>query len=426
MFDRPDWNWRQKLDFVVATMKEMSLKTDPQDMVRSYAARVGEYLPTDRIVAVSRRGMQPPHYRITRSSLWKEEVNPWKQSHMLPHFTSGMLGDMLHTGDPRIINDLDVPLNDPAHEYLHGMGSLVATPFYEAGVASNMLFAMRKEPNAFKHEEFPGWVWMTSLFGRATGTLVLAGELREAYEALDQEMKVVANIQQSLLPTALPTIAGMDLAAHYQTSKRAGGDYYDFFPLPQGKWGILIADVSGHGTPAAVMMAITHAIAHSHPGPPIPPGKLLGYVNHCLAARYTTHNSAFVTAFYGIYDPANRTIFYASAGHPPPRVKRCEDGSISPLDQAGDLPLGIFPDSTYGEATAHLHIGDQIILFTDGITEAQNDTGDMFGTERLDRSLVQCRPDAREIIDSVLNAVASFAGDRPADDDRTLLVAKLT
>src|SRR5207253_1299364 len=103
-------------------------------------------------------------------------------------------------------------------------------------------------------------VWLSNLFGRATHNLVLAEELRQAYEAVDRELVAVADIQRSLLPAKLPKIPTMDLAAHYQTSRRAGGDYYDFFPLAEGKWGIIVADVSGHGTPAAVLMAITHCI----------------------------------------------------------------------------------------------------------------------------------------------------------------------
>ena len=136
----------------------------------------------------------------------------------------------------------------------------------------------------------------------------------------------------------------MALAAHYQTSHRAGGDYYDFFPLPGGRWGILIADVSGHGTAAAVLMAVTHSIAHTYPGPPTPPGELLKHVNQVLAERYTANTGAFVTAFYAVYDPATRTIAHSSAGHPPPRLKRCADGSLTLLDGQHGLPLGIVPD----------------------------------------------------------------------------------
>ncbi len=108
---------------------------------------------------------------------------------------------------------------------------------------------------------------MSNLFGRATHNLVLSDQLKVAYEAVDYEMKVVADIQRSLLPMQMPSIPTLSLAAHYQTSHRAGGDYYDFFPLPDGKWGILIADVSGHGTPAAVLMAVTHSLAHTLPRP---------------------------------------------------------------------------------------------------------------------------------------------------------------
>src|SRR5262249_10816585 len=157
----------------------------------------------------------------------------------------------------------------------------------DQGVALNMVVVLSKRPAAFSKEGFPEMVWVSNLFGRATNSLVLSAELKEAYTALDNELQVVADIQRSLLPTELPRIPTLDLAAWYQPSRRAGGDYYDFFPLPEGKWGILIADVSGHGTPAAVLMAITHCIAHTHPGPATPPGEILSYVNCHLNARYT-------------------------------------------------------------------------------------------------------------------------------------------
>src|SRR5439155_11889868 len=134
-------------------------------------------------------------------------------------------------------------------------------------------------------------------FGRATHNLVLAEEVRKAYTVVERELKVVADIQRSLLPKTIPEIPGLGLAAFYQTSQWAGGDYYDFFPLPDGRWGILIADVSGHGTPAAVMMAITHSLAHGLPGHPDPPSTMLGHVNRQLYRRYNAGNEGFVTAF---------------------------------------------------------------------------------------------------------------------------------
>jgi len=291
-------------------------------------------------------------------------------------------------------------------------------------VALNMVVLMRKEPAAFQREQFPMWVWMSNLFGRATHNLVLSEEVKKAYEAVDYELKVVADIQRSLLPRELPNIPNLSLAAHYQTSRRAGGDYYDFFPLPNGHWGMLIADVSGHGTPAAVLMAITHSIAHSFPGPPTPPGTMLDYVNRHLVSRYNIQ-STFVTAFYGIFDPASRVIRYACAGHNPPRFKRCGGGGISALAGLDGIPLGIEPDGVYRERSEQLRPGDQIIFYTDGITEATNPAGEMFGVARLDRVLNGCREEASELLNAVLKALEEFTGGKSPVDDQTLLVAKV-
>jgi sigma-B regulation protein RsbU (phosphoserine phosphatase) len=254
----------------------------------------------------------------------------------------------------------------------------------------------------------------------------MSAELKRAYQALDREMKSVGQIQRSLLPSRLPTIPTLDLAAYYQPSHRAGGDYYDFFPLPSGRWGIIIADVSGHGTPAAVLMAVAHCLAHTQPGPPMRPAEVLDYLNHHLTTLYTSRNEKFITAFYGIYDPSDRTLTYACAGHNPPRLKRCQDGSLLALDGADGLPLGIMSDEAYNESVQQLQAGDQIIFYTDGITDANNPAGAMYGTDRLDRELENCSLQASALLDTVLRSVEEFTDGRPADDDRTMIVARVS
>jgi len=426
MVARKNEDWQERLDYIVATMREMSRQTDPQAMVAAYVARVREILPSDRMLSLSRRDLPPPRYRITRSSTWDQPINPWKEPHRLPLLEGGLLAELIYGDEPRILDDLHVARDDPARDYLEGMGSLMALPLYDRGVAANMVVVLRKAPAAFDREDLPERVWMSNLFGRATTNLVLSEELREAYQEVDHELKVIADIQRGLLPSVLPKIATMDLATYYQTSRRAGGDYYDFFPLPDGRWGILIADVSGHGTPAAVMMAITHSIAHTFPGPPCPPGRLLAYLNDQLAGRYTSNSGTFVTAFYGIYDPVSRELVYACAGHNPPRLKHCDDGTLTSLEGSANFPLGIVAGTLYEESRIHLRRGDQIILYTDGITEATNPAGAMFGTDRLDAVLESCRPGAEQLINAVLEALAEFTAGQPAEDDRTLLVAKIT
>jgi sigma-B regulation protein RsbU (phosphoserine phosphatase) len=426
IYDQP---WQKRLELIVDTMREMSRQTEPNLMVQAYARRLHQLMGYDRLVSVSRRNVPEGRYRITRSTMWKTQVNPWQQPDQLPEFEGGLFGQMIYGEEPVIIDDLRsvVAPDDPAAEYFAGMGSLQAIPQFDGGRALNMAVTMCEQPRAFNRERLPEHVWMSNLFGRATHSLVLSAQLKRAYEIVDRELRAVGDIQRSLLPTELPVISGLNLAAHYQTSMRAGGDYYDFFPLPGGRWGILMADVSGHGTPAAVLMAVTHSIAHSPEEHPDPPSKLLGFVNRQLASKYTNGNGTFVTAFYGVYDPSARTIVYSRAGHPPPRVKCACDGRIRELDGAPGLPLGIDGDEVFEDAEYRFDPGDTAVFYTDGITEArQPRTSELFETSRLDAEIARDNTkDPETLIRSILIAVEDFMQDTAPVDDMTLLVARV-
>jgi sigma-B regulation protein RsbU (phosphoserine phosphatase) len=424
--DKRKSNWEERMVEIVDTMREMSRQTDPQAMVRAYGARMRQMRPSDRSLSLSRRELEFPTYRITRSTLWKGEINPWKDKDRLPVLRGGFLSELIYGDEPRVIDDLIVDPDDPAAAYFEGQRSLLAIPLYDKGVALNMVVLMRKEPGAFDREQFPEWVWLSNLFGRATHNLVLSEELQSAYDAVDHEMKIIENLQRSLLPAELPHMDTLDLAAHYQTSHRAGGDYYDFFPLSDGRLGIWIADVSGHGSPAAVLMAITHSIAHVDPCPPVTPRQMLRHVNRHLTTRYTVMGGMFVTAFYGIYDPKKRELVYACAGHNPPRLKHCDDGSLTSLDGVRSLPLGIAMDEDFAEHVQPLRPGDQLVFYTDGITDAASPTGEMFGLARLDRVLAECPLTAADLLQAVLEEIDRFTAGRPAEDDRTLLVARIS
>jgi len=415
-------SWQARLATIVETMKEVSRQTDPQEMVRAYTQRMQQLMPVDRRIALSRRGLKWPHVKVTRYSGW-EEVNPWVEVDRLPVISSGLFSDLIYADAPRIIPELKVSPSDPAYPFLEGQRSLQALPLFDQGVSLNMVIATREEPGAFPLEDLPERVWMANLFGRATSNLVLAEQLQTAYKAVDRELQAVADIQRSLLPGALPEIATMELAASYQTSQRAGGDYYDFFPLTKDRWGILIADVSGHGTPAAVVMAITHCIAHLHCDDHAAPSELLNHINRHLTQRYTASSGHFVTAFYGIYEPQTRRLTYSSAGHNPPRLRHCGESHVVALDDAGSLPMGFAPDLQYRNATHQLRPGDRLVFYTDGITEAANAHGELFGTTRLDMVVADCRDDAQGALNKVLESVAGFTSGHTASDDRTLIVA---
>jgi phosphoserine phosphatase RsbU/P len=418
-------DWKTRLDQVVAMMREMSLQNDPQIMVQRYAARVKQLLPNDGLVAVSRRGLIAPKYKITRSHVWGIERNPWKNPNEFPALDKGILGEWLYKGSALIIDDLRVDPGDPAFAHLDGFRSAMALPNYDEGVVKHITVILKREPNYFPREHLPEQVWMSNLFGRMTLNLVLRDQLRRAYEAVDKELKTVGDIQRSLLPEKIPEIPGLQLAAHYLTSRRAGGDYYDFFPLADGRWGIFVADVSGHGTPAAVLMAVTHSIAHTVPGEPDPPSKLMSHVNRTLARFYTGGNGTFVTGFYGIFDPKTRKLRYSSAGHPRPRLKRAS-GEIVEINASSGLPLGIDPDETFSDEQILLRSGDVLVIYTDGITESRQPGGDLFGTERLDGVLAAADGEVEHTIRNILLTVEEFTDSAAPEDDQTLIVARVT
>ena len=419
--------WKERLELITRMMREVSNVTNPNEMVDVYGSWMQAITPVDRFVSLSRRDLTAPHYRITRSGLWEEQgvdVDPWTTK--LPILDHGVLGEILYAGMPQILNDFDCPPDDPSCEHLEGFKSLQAIPLYENGVSMNMVITLSREPNRFDIEELPQRLWNSNLFGRATMNLVLNGQLRTAYQRLDRELQVVADLQRSLLPTELPQIKGLDVAAYYQTSTQAGGDYYDFFPLEDGRIGMLIADVSGHGSPAAVMMAVTHAIAHTRDGEPAPPCDVLNFINSRLAARYT-NNGTFVTAFYAIYDPRDRSLRYSNAGHNPPIVRRRSGEPTLRLDDDHGLPLGIDGEEKYVDAVVHLEAGDVLMIYTDGITEARRDSdGEMFGLELLEKVLCSCAPNAKTVVEQTVKAVNDFTDFAPANDDRTLVVGLLS
>jgi len=409
---------------VVEMMREMSRQSDPQEMVKLFRQRTSVLYGGEHSVSLSRRDLDAPRYRITRSTRWREDVNPWSEPHRLPILEGGLLGELLYGDEPRVLRDICVTPTDPAHELLYDARSIIALPLFDQGVGLNMVVRMSSHPAGFDHINIADALLTGNLFGRATNNLVVARKLETAYAELDYEMKLVAEIQKSLLPPRLPDIPGVDIAASYKTATRAGGDYYDFFDLHDGRWGVLIADVSGHGTPAAVVMAMLRTMLHGQCYQCASPGELLEHANRQLCNRHDRFSGTFVTAFYGIFDPASRTMHYSCAGHNPPLVvnRRAE---VRELNQALTYPLAIERDEEFPETTTRFDSGDTLLFYTDGITEATNERGEMYGHERLLSCVREDVPHAQHIIDCVTHKLLAFTGGGTQQDDQTLLAMRL-
>jgi sigma-B regulation protein RsbU (phosphoserine phosphatase) len=407
----------QQIDELV---KELSSQDDPDRLIRAFGRQSQLLIRRDGFVTLSRRDLEAPRYRISRSWLWQEPINPWAEPHRLPVFDRGLLGELLYAGRPALIHRLEVAADDPAAAHLEGMRSLVCVPGYDRGQPLNMTVMLRREPDSFTPADLETLLLNANLLGRAVTNLLLAQQLQEAYRQLDHEMHQVGRMQRHLLPAELPPIDGLELGASYVTCNRAGGDYYDVLPLPEGQWGLFLADVSGHGTPAAVVMAMMHTLLHAFPGPPWPPARVLAHLNRHLLA--VAPEGMFATALYGVYDPSRRRLRYAVAGHPLPRL-RCGACCVREVDRTGGLPLGVLPDETWAEGEFILKPGDALLLYTDGIIEGTNHTGRPFGLEQLDEALRLGPPRAGALVGHIERHYQDFCNGAPDLDDRTLLAA---
>jgi phosphoserine phosphatase RsbU/P len=248
----------------------------------------------------------------------------------------------------------------------------------------------------------------------------LQREVQEQRDQLEHELKTVSKLQRNLLPKALPKVAGLDLAAYYETSRYAGGDYYDFWELPDGRIGILVADAEGHSSPAAVLMAMTCALFHSFDRNPGDPEALLVHLNRYLCQLA---EPSFVTALYAIYDPQTRSLKAGRAGHGMPVLFETAKGHAREWEIPGVTPLGIYDFDTVPVSEIQLQPGDRFLLYTDGICERFSASGEIYGEIRVVDSLGKVSgTDARTIVDSIMRDVDEFAGDHPADDDQALVL----
>jgi len=211
---------------------------------------------------------------------------------------------------------------------------------------------------------------------------------------------------------------------YYRTAARAGGDYYDFFDLGEGRWGMLIADVSGHGTPAAVVMAMLRTILHGRCHNCGTPADLLAEANRQLMDQGDPNDGTFVTACYLVYDPGDGSLRYTCAGHNPPLLVD-RNATVRELACAQSLPLGVDKNATFRLANDRLTSGDTLLLYTDGVTETTNDAGEQYGRDRLLGCVCQNVPSAQHIIDCVHHKLLAFSGTRDQEDDRTLLALRV-
>jgi sigma-B regulation protein RsbU (phosphoserine phosphatase) len=247
-------------------------------------------------------------------------------------------------------------------------------------------------------------------------------EIEQAERLMAAELEQAAEIQRQLLPASAPAVAGLDLAGYNAACRTVGGDYYDFLTYPDGRIGLVIADVAGKGMPAALVMASLQAKVQALADTPGDTADMVGRLNRGIAAACPPNR--FVTLFFAVLDPATGELAYSNAGHNPPFLVRT-GGEVEPLEGGGP-PLGILPALRYQEERARMEPGDVLLLYSDGVTEAFNPEGEEFDQRVKDVVAAKRTEPAAAIVKAVHEAVAAWVAGQPATDDITVVAARWT
>jgi serine phosphatase RsbU (regulator of sigma subunit)/predicted ester cyclase len=358
---------------------------------------------------------------------------------------SRRVGEAINRGDLEAFDGLFAP--DLAQEYKRGLAEIKrAFPDYhgadEFQIAEGDLVAGRLVFHGTHQGEFMGmaptgeqWTFEgLSVVRVKDGKIVedwvevnledkwqqrLDQELRER-ELVEQELQVARGIQQASLPNEVPKLEGWQISPYYQPAREVGGDFYDFHLLSDGRLGVVVGDATGKGVPAALVMSTTCGmlqLAARALGSPTS-GEVLAQVNETLLARIP--QNMFVTCFYAILDPKSGTFRYANAGHDPPYLHR-SNGNAEQLKARG-MPLGLMPGMSYEEKEIILDAGEVTLLYSDGLVEAHDPQGEMFGFPRLGELVAEHAAEEGSLGDFLLRELYTFVGEGwEQEDDITLL-----
>lgn len=399
----------QELNTLFDLGKEFGVMLDPEKLVRllvfSFLGQVGvqRYMVvlrrgSDMVVAASRIDGTPPQGELL-AELSKQK-------------TAARVEDLIvrQGPDPRPI--------------LSSNGIAVIVPMALQGQNRGMILLgerISREPYGPADLEF-----LTSLANLAIISLENARLFVEAIEKqkMEDELKIAREIQKGLLPAVLPVIPGIELAATNISSKQVGGDYYDLLTIDDHRWVIAIGDVSGKGTPAALLMANLQATIRALVPLRLSLSELTSRVNDLMCQN--TGGTKFVTFFWGIIDVQAMTLSYVNAGHNHPYLLRA-GGQMERLEKGGMI-LGVLPTTTpYEEGSTPLRAGDVLVLFTDGVSEAMDSHGADYGEDRLERLICANRekPPAR-MLDTVSEDIRRHAGRAAQSDDITMMVLRVS
>lgn len=324
--------------------------------------------------------------------------------------------EILYSGDKLLSN----PARDDMQSY-PTLGDLICAPLKTEQQLLGVILLVGQRPLRYDAHHLK---LLNTIALQVGPALEIARLYQVAVEKgrLEQELRQAYEVQASLIPRQTPAIEGWAFAGRWQPARELSGDYYDFIALEDGCVGLVTGDVADKGMPSSLFMVFTRSAVRSSVAYFDSPAASIAQANKLVAQE--SQDGLFVTLVYGRLDPATGQVIYVNAGHNPALLFECASGKIHELRNTG-IPLGILPGSTYRQEEIQLRQGDFLLFYTDGVTEAVNESYEEFGTVRLFELIKKHRKrTAEEMAASIETAVLEFTGDRPLFDDLTFLVVK--
>lgn len=340
-------------------------------------------------------------YRFKSGETITEFVARTRESYFIPHYPS----------DPSVEQSVKIMID-----------SYIAIPIMVKSEMIGIVSIARKLGNhapPITQDDIRTLVTITSFSGTAIQNALMYQENMKT-QRLDQEVKIAADIQSQLLPTTLPRITGYDVAAHSLPAREIGGDYYDFFELPNQQIGFALADIVGKGIPAGLFMAMLKSVLHSHAMGGDCPADTMNRLNRTLAKDPVMNR--FVPMMYGVLDPKNGLFTYVNAGLEP--LLHLSADTVTPLVQGG-IPVGALEDTCYTDSHLHLSPGDSLLGYTDGLTDAKSPVGHRFSIDRLCHVLKQeGNTPPSNLIQTLIQTLRDFTRGNHLSDDVTIIHLK--
>jgi sigma-B regulation protein RsbU (phosphoserine phosphatase) len=406
------------MEFVPSLQK---CRTPHEALVR-FCLHLKESYPGYAHLALSTRGLPPGQYRVWAligddGIEYIEPVDPWERLD-LPILQGGALGQITARRIPQFVRDLNWGEGAEVDRRLLSYRDLIAVPLPDEQIPVNWYMRLSRQPDRLTRADLEQCVPRVGLAAALFGSIQVSHELAKAQKYINAEVERMARIQRALLPASMPAIPGLRIDVSYKTYARVGGDFYDVFPLggPDDPWCILIGDASGHGPSAAVVAAIVQAVLEDCARTAVGPADLLGKLNRRLCRKRI--EGSFVTAFLAFYYPAARKLSYSNAGHPAPLIADA-GGRVGQLNSVRHPPLGVDASLSFAQASTKLHAGQDLVLYTDGVSEAADPDGNEFGTGGIRASLVAS--EEASVVNRLRKALTAHRQGRRPGDDQTIL-----